>query len=130
MALRSAKFSLVPTIAGSTELFLMHQASFMIGIEVSSDSRIGSGPLVSISTVMSSMRRTSLTDPTTSDSCELLEVMRLKENATSPAVSGLPSSHFTPGRRWKVHSTGLVCSHFTASAGSTSSFLLRRTSGS
>ena len=56
--------------------------------------------------------------------------MRCSENTTSSAVNGEPSCHFTFGRRWKRQTVGLVCSHFTASAGSSARLRSRRTSGS
>ena len=57
-------------------------------------------------------------------------MMRCKENTTSSAVNAEPSCHFTFGRSSKRQTVGLVCDHFTASAGSTARLRSRRTSGS
>ena len=61
---------------------------------------------------------------------EFFDRMRCSENTTSVAVNGEPSCHFTFGRRWNRHTVGLVCSHVTASAGSSRRLRSRRTSGS
>jgi hypothetical protein len=55
---------------------------------------------------------------------------RLSENTTSSAENGVPSENFTSGRRSKNQVVLSTWPHFTASAGSTFSSLLRRTSGS
>ena len=52
------------------------------------------------------------------------------EKTTSSAVNGVPSWNLTPLRRSKRHTVGAVCFHSVASAGTSSSFLSRPTSGS
>src|SRR5271163_743120 len=95
-------------MTGSAELLASIQCFGRIGQLVNHDGRIGSGCLVSKSIVMSSTLRTSLTDPTLPDVCDVFEVMRAYENSTSSAENGVPSCHFTPWRRWKRHTVGLI----------------------
>jgi len=55
---------------------------------------------------------------------------RLNVKTTSSAVKGVPSWNFTPWRRSKRQTVGLVWIHLVANAGTRPMFLSRSTSGS
>ena len=131
LVLRLAKFSFFCCRSlASFALLASHQDLLMtvrLSISLSSS---GNGALVSTSTVKASTLRTSLTLPRLSLEIEPGVCMRCQLNTTSSAVMASPPWNLTLRRNLKRHTVGLTEVQDSASAGSISTFSLKRTSPS
>src|SRR3990170_625802 len=86
-----------------------------IGFQYSRTGRIGSGPVVMMSTVFGSTTLASLTVGILVRILSLRWTWRLKTKATDSASKVSPLWNLMPLRRVKRQLVGLVCSHFSAS---------------
>src|SRR5260221_4177885 len=89
--------------------------------------KIGSGPLVTISTVKSSTLRIALAVARVAAICEVRA--RSKEKTTSSAVNGGPSRNFSPWRSLQRQTSGAGGDHSVATAEGGGSSLMPRDTG-
>ncbi len=133
MALVAAKVVSPPAMSCTCSTpFSSAQPESMMKRLVKFAGRIGFGPSVTNSTVVSSTARTSVIEVSSSFIAEVSDLARSKLNTTSSAVKSCPPANLTPSRSLKVQTFGSssFTDHSVASAGSNSPARLRMMSGS